>query len=101
MENVVGSVRAPLIVTEEMHKLGLENSFLAGYFYLGAPLLDLVKTAANQRSDINLKPDIYIIRQQRKTLERCCLTYTTVKDGTGKSVLKFFRGKLRNMNAPQ
>ena len=59
MENVIGGPLAPFAVTEDLEKLGLDNSFLAGYFYLGAPLLDLVKTEANSRTDINLKPDVY------------------------------------------
>ncbi len=59
MENVIGGPLAPVAVTEDLEKLGLKNSFLAGYFYLGAPLLDLVKTPANSRTDINLHPDVY------------------------------------------
>jgi hypothetical protein len=48
------------VVTEDMQgKLGLENTFIAGYFYLGAPLLDLYQTPANQRSDININADLY------------------------------------------
>lgn len=53
-------IRGPLVVTEDMQgKLGLENTFIAGYFYLGAPLLDLYQTPANQRSDININADLY------------------------------------------
>ena len=59
MENVIGGARAPITVTEDLQKLGLMNSFLAGYFYLGAPLLDIVRTEANSRSDIDLRPDVY------------------------------------------
>ncbi len=59
MENVIGGPLAPFAVTEDLEQLGLKNSFLAGYFYLGAPLLDLVQTAANSRTDINLHPDVY------------------------------------------
>ncbi len=51
--------RGPLIVTENMQALGLENTFLAGYFYDGAPLLKLYRTPANQRTDVNTAPDIY------------------------------------------
>ncbi len=51
--------RGPLVVTENMRALGLENTFLAGYFYDGAPLLKLYRTPANQRSDVNTSPDIY------------------------------------------
>ena len=59
MENVIGGPLAPFAVTEDLEKLGLTNSFLAGYFYLGAPLLDLVTTDANSRTDVNLNPDVY------------------------------------------
>jgi hypothetical protein len=56
----IDAVRGPLVVTEDMQdSLGLENTFIAGYFYLGAPLLDLYQTPANQRSDINLNADLY------------------------------------------
>lgn len=59
MERVIDPVRAPLIVTEDMQALGLENTFLAGHFYQGAPLLAVYKTPANQRPDINTDPDVY------------------------------------------
>jgi hypothetical protein len=49
----------PLIVTETMQELGLENTFLAGYFYPGAPLLDIYQTPGNSRPDIDAQPDIY------------------------------------------
>jgi len=60
MENVIGGTLAPLEVSRDMQdKLGLKNTFLAGYFYFGAPLLDLFHTPANSRTDVNLDPDIY------------------------------------------
>ena len=49
----------PLIVTETIQALGLDNTFTAGYYYLGAPLLRTYTTEANQRTDINTKPDRY------------------------------------------
>ncbi len=49
----------PLIVTETMQDLGLESTFLAGYFYPGAPLLDIYTTPGNSRPDIDTQPDIY------------------------------------------
>ncbi len=49
----------PLIVTKTMQKLGLGNTFLGGYFYPGAPLLQIFNTPANSRSDVNTDPDIY------------------------------------------
>lgn len=60
MENVIGSTLAPLEVTADMQdRLGLKNTFLAGYFYFGAPLLQLFQTSANSRTDVNLDPDVY------------------------------------------
>ena len=51
--------RGPLTVTEVLRQIGLENTFLAGYFRPGAELLQRFTTAANQRADINTRPDIY------------------------------------------
>lgn len=59
MERVIDRTRGPLLVTEDMQALGLENTFLAGQFYPGAPLLAAVQTPANQRSDVNTDPDVY------------------------------------------
>ncbi len=50
---------APVEVTQDMQSLGLKNTFLAGFFYPGAPLLDRYQTPANQRADLNTDPDIY------------------------------------------
>lgn len=49
----------PLYVTEDLKKLGLANTFLAGYFYNGAPLLRDFQTPANIRTDYRTKPDRY------------------------------------------
>ncbi len=58
MENI-DPIRGPLIVTEDMQLLGLNNTFIAGYFYFGSPLLKLYETSANTRTDVNLDPDLY------------------------------------------
>lgn len=55
----VNPVRGPLVVTDDLQELGLQNSFISGYFYLGAPLLEMVSTPSNSRTDINLNPDLY------------------------------------------
>jgi len=52
-------VRGPLIVTENMKALGLENTFLAGFFKLNSPLLANIRTPANQRMDAFTDPDPY------------------------------------------
>jgi beta-lactamase class A len=59
MSQVIGGELAPLSVTDDMQKLGLQDTFLAGYFYLGAPLLQLYETPANTRQDVTTSPDIY------------------------------------------
>jgi beta-lactamase class A len=59
MQSVLDSYRAPLFTTENMQTLGLENTFLAGHFYLGAPLLQRYETPANTRTDIDTVPDPY------------------------------------------
>jgi len=59
MSEIIGGPRAPISVTEDLHQLGLTDSFLAGYFYLGAPLLERYVTDANQRGDVDTDPDPY------------------------------------------
>lgn len=59
MERVIDPIRAPLMISEDLQELGLENTFLAGQFYLGAPVLDRFETPANQRQDVNTSPDVY------------------------------------------
>jgi len=51
--------RGPLIVTEKMNALGLLNTFMAGYFFDGAPLLQVFKTPSNSRTDVTTNPDRY------------------------------------------
>lgn len=59
MDRVTGEDRAPLLVTQDMQALGLENTYLAGYFSAGSPILELIDTPANTRTDIDTDPDIY------------------------------------------
>lgn len=59
MDQVIEPARGPLAVTEDMQRLGLQNTFLSGYFYDGAPLLVRLATPANQRPDILTQPDPY------------------------------------------
>jgi beta-lactamase class A len=59
MKTVLDQVRGPLIVTQDMQAIGLKNTFMAGYFALGSPLLEAFKTPANQRVDVNTDPDPY------------------------------------------
>lgn len=59
MEAVMDRNLGPLQVTEDLQALGFKNTFLAGYFYPGAPLLRRIQTPANQRTDLNASPDPY------------------------------------------
>lgn len=49
----------PILVTQDMQEIGLENTFLGGHFYYGAPLLQRYITPANIRLDYDTEPDIY------------------------------------------
>jgi beta-lactamase class A len=52
--------RGPLVVTDDMRKIGLENTFLAGFFCnaeFPCPLLQKFETPANQRTDVFTDPD--------------------------------------------
>jgi beta-lactamase class A len=59
MDRVIDPDRAPLRVSEDMETLGLANTFLAGYFSAGSPLLARIETPANRRADVNTDPDPY------------------------------------------
>ena len=50
----------PVIVTQDMGTIGLENTFIGGFFYLGAPnMLPGHVTPANSRVDVSTDPDPY------------------------------------------
>lgn len=59
MERVIDPNLAPLDVSDDMKMLGLNNTFLAGKFTFGSPLLQRFDTPANTRTDINTDPDPY------------------------------------------
>lgn len=49
----------PVVVTNTLRVLGMQSSFLGGYFREGAPLLIQPRTPGNQRLDISTNPDPY------------------------------------------
>ena len=51
--------RGPLVVTETMQKLGLENTFIAMYYAEGSIPLQHYSTPANSRLDISTDPDTF------------------------------------------
>ena len=87
MSNGIDVSRGPLIVTEEMQSLGYENTFLAGYFYFGAPVLKLFTTPSNSRTDIFLDPDIYNQTVPSEIGDLLAQIYTCAYPDTGESKL--------------
>jgi len=59
MSAYLDEVRGPLVVTEDMIELGMENTILGAFFAPGGPFLELFVTPANTRNDIFLDPDAY------------------------------------------
>ena len=56
----INTAIGPLIVTQDMKTIGLNNTFLNGFFYLGAPPLSpRPVTESNSRTDISSDPDPY------------------------------------------
>jgi beta-lactamase class A len=84
---------APVQVSQDMQALGIKNTFLAGFFYPGAPLLDRYKTPANQRTDLTTDPDIYNqtttadMGRLLAAIERCA------EDGSG-LLMETFQGQV-------
>lgn len=93
MSTYIDEVRGPLLVTEDMAALGFENTFLAGYFYLGAPLLDRFETPANQRRDVYLDPDIYSQTVSSEIGELLTGIYRCAQDGGG-LLIETFPGEI-------
>jgi beta-lactamase class A len=93
MERYINEIRGPLVVTEDMRTLGLENTFLAGYFYIGAPLLDRYTTPANSRTDINLRPDVYNQTTAAEMRDLMTWIYNCAAHNTG-PILETFGGDI-------
>ena len=58
LQTISGNL-APNSLTDDLRGLGLNNTFLGGLFYIGAPLLQRHETKANTRTDVNTSPDAY------------------------------------------
>jgi len=68
----------PLIVTEDMRALGYQNTFLAGYFYSGAPCCSAfrrLRTAARMCTSIRIST----IRRYHRKLAICLRAFTAVR----------------------
>jgi len=59
MEQYIDPGIGPLEVTKDLRALGIENTFLAGHFRPGSPLLFRYETPSNLRVDVNFELDPY------------------------------------------
>ena len=83
MSTYLDEIRGPLIVTEDLFQLGMENTFLGGYFYPGAPVLQVFNTPANQRTDIDLDPDNYSQTIPAEAGQLLSAIYSCAKENSG------------------
>ena len=93
MATYIDEARGPLLVSEDLAALGMQNTFLAGYFYLGAPVLQIFTTPANSRTDIYLDPDIYIQTVPAEAGQLLSAIYSCAADGTG-LLMRTFPGEI-------
>lgn len=89
MERIIDPETGPLEVTSDMRALGLENTFLAGFFHQGAPLLAIYETPANQRVDSGIDPDIYNQTTPSEIGHLLADIYTCSRSGSGRLVETF------------
>ncbi len=92
MRKYLGGNLAPVTVTQEVRAMGLNNTFLAGYFYLGAPLLDRISTPANQRTDVKVSLDAYNQTTAADMATILKLLYQCGEQGAG--LAEIFTGKI-------
>jgi len=59
MMNRIDINTGPLIISQDMQTIGLQDTFLAGFFAPGSPLLRTFNTPANSRNDVSTDPDTY------------------------------------------
>jgi beta-lactamase class A len=59
MMNRIDPNTGPLIVSQDMQTIGLNDTFLGGFFAVGSPLLKLFVTPSNSRTDAGTDPDTY------------------------------------------
>ena len=90
----------PLDVTSMLKTLGYEDTYIAGYFYDGAPLLQVFHTPANSRTDLNTNPDPY---NQTTPSESAALLqdiYDCAESGSG-ALIAAFPGKITRASCQQ
>jgi beta-lactamase class A len=89
MQKIIDPGRGPLKVSEDMQALGLDSTFLAGYFASGSPILKVFKTPGNQRSDVSTSPDPYNQTTPSEIGELLADVYFCARSGDGTLVAVF------------
>jgi hypothetical protein len=80
----------PLVVTQNMKQLGLNNTFINGFFFLGAPPLSpRPVTPANSRTDIFADPDPYSQTTPSEMGTLLADIYQCANNGGGALVARF------------
>jgi beta-lactamase class A len=93
MMDVLDPNIAPVQVTQDMQALGLKDTFLAGFFYPGAPLLDRYQTPANGRTDLSTDPDMYNQTTAADMGRLLAMIYHCAADGSG-PLVETFKGQV-------
>lgn len=76
------------VLTSNLQRLGLEDSFMAGYFDQ-AVQPPLVRTPANQRTDINTEPDAFMQTTPADIAALLTMLYQCAQDGGGGLAVAF------------
>lgn len=76
------NLRGAQALTETMRRLGLQNTFMAKAFDQDTPV-DLVRTPANQRTDVNTNPDPYIQTTANDIATLLLMIYECASTGGG------------------
>ncbi len=97
---LINETRGPLLVTEDMAAAGLQNTFIAGYFEPGAPLLQRFSTPANQRTDVYTDPDPYNQTSSSDMGMLLADLYQCAKNGGG-GLVAAFPGKINQAACQQ
>lgn len=77
MKAYLDNNRGPLMVTADLRELGYQNTFLAGYFEPGSPLLERI-TTPQTRAQTSISIRIFITRLSRRKLVICSPESTLV-----------------------
>ncbi len=91
---------APLMVSEDMSALGLTNTFLAGMFYPGAPLLQRFDTPANSRADLTTDPDPYNQTTPAEMGRLLAMIEQCAQQGSG-PLISVFKGQVTQLECQQ